>query len=135
MSRIFIDTAPFIYLFERNDELHNIVYEQFENWFNSNAVLLTSVLTLSEILVHPKSTQHSALEHKYKYLMKDMLSDPLIVIDEEIADRAAWFRVEYKLKTPDAIQLAAALQTGCDIFYSNDKNLKKVKELQVLICE
>ena len=132
MTRVFIDTAPFIYLLERDDKFNQAVYRQFENWFKSEAVLLSSVLTLSEVLVSPKQQQQLSLENKYKYLLKDILSEPLIVIDEEIADKTAFFRVKYKLKNPDALQIAAAIQAGSDIFYTNDKDLKKVKELQVI---
>ena len=132
MNRVFIDTAPFIYLLERDDEYNRTVYNQFENWFNNKSVLLSSVLTLSEVLVSPKQKKQSALECKYRYLLKDILSEPLIVIDEEVAEKTAFFRVKYKLKTPDALQIAAAIHAGSDIFYTNDKSLKKVKELQVV---
>ena len=132
MNRVFIDTAPFIYLLERDDELNRTVYQQFENWFESNSVLLTSVLTLAEVLVYPKQKKQVALENKYKYLIKEMLSEPLVAMDEEIADKSVFFRVKYKLKMPDAIQVATAIQTGCDIFYTNDKDLKKVKEIKII---
>lgn len=115
-DRVFIDTAPLISLFECGDKFNRAVYHQLENRFDSNAVLLTSVLTLSELLVHPKQEQLSGLERKYKYLLKELLSEPLVVIKETITDRAACFRADYKISTPDALQLTSAIESGCDIF-------------------
>jgi predicted nucleic acid-binding protein len=39
------------------------------------------------------------------------------------------------LKTPDAIQLAAALITSADYFLTNDIRLKVVNEIKVLVLE
>lgn len=37
--------------------------------------------------------------------------------------------------TPDAIQIATAIEIGCDEFYTNDVALKKVKEIEVSLIE
>lgn len=37
------------------------------------------------------------------------------------------------LKSFDAIQLAAALEEGCDAFYTNDKRLKNVQGVDLEI--
>lgn len=41
-------------------------------------------------------------------------------------------RVNYNLKTPDAIQLATAMENNTDVFLTNDERLKRVKEIEVL---
>jgi predicted nucleic acid-binding protein len=44
-------------------------------------------------------------------------------------------RATYNLKTPDALQVAAALHAGCDIFLTNDFGIKRVKEIHVLVLD
>ncbi len=36
---------------------------------------------------------------------------------------------------PDALQLAVAMQTDCQVFLTNDLKLKRVSELQVLVLD
>ena len=44
-------------------------------------------------------------------------------LDRKVFDLAARFRVENRLKTPDALHLAAATVAGCDAFWTNDRRL------------
>ncbi|MGL5942119.1 MAG: type II toxin-antitoxin system VapC family toxin [Waterburya sp.] len=44
-------------------------------------------------------------------------------------------RVKYNLKLPDALQITTAIETGCDSFLTNDKALKRVTELRILILD
>lgn len=133
MSRIFIDTAPFIYLFEQNGKYCDEVFHQISNWIGNNDRILSSVITLTEILVHPIKIGQNGIANKYKHMLTELLSEKLLVIDEQIADKASSLRVEYNLSTPDSIQLAAAINSGCDIFYTNDKKLSQIKDLDVLM--
>ena len=57
-------------------------------------------------------------------------------IDREIAEKAAKIRAEYKFfKTMDALQLATACLSGCDLVLTNDKQLKQFKEIKCLMVE
>ncbi len=58
-----------------------------------------------------------------------------ILIDSTVAERAADLRARYNLRTPDALQTAAALDTGWQAFLTNDTQLKRVIELRVLILD
>lgn len=53
-----------------------------------------------------------------------------------IAEKAAQIRVEYRdFKAMDALQLAAAICTGCDTFLTNDKQLKQFTGLHCVTVE
>ena len=54
-------------------------------------------------------------------------------IDEVIADKAADLRARYNLTLTDAFQLAIAIQAECDAFLTNDVDLKRVKEIPILV--
>jgi len=56
-------------------------------------------------------------------------------IDAETAKRAATLRAKYNLRTPDALQVATALEFDCQAFLTNDIALKRVTELRVLILD
>ena len=57
----------------------------------------------------------------------------IVEINQEIAKKAAQIRAEYKGFTGmDALQLAAACLSGCDLFLTNDKQLKQFKEIKCL---
>ncbi|MCM1245321.1 MAG: PIN domain-containing protein [Roseburia sp.] len=47
-----------------------------------------------------------------------------------IAEEGAKIRGKYKkFKAMDALQIATAIVSGCDMFFTNDKQLRQEKEL------
>lgn len=132
--RVYIDTAPIIYLTEGSEDRQVTIYTQIQNWIRSDAFLGTSSLTLLEVLVGPKRSGNKKLANKYKVLLRDILSCPLIPIDDTIAEKAAEYRAEYGFKTPDSIQLATAIEHGYDVFFTNDKQLKQCEGIDILLC-
>ena len=60
----------------------------------------------------------------------------IVEINREIAKKAAKIRAEYKgFKAMDALQLATACLTGCDLFLTNDKQLKQFKEIKCIMVD
>ena len=50
-------------------------------------------------------------------------------IDSDTAFLAAQLRAKYQgIKAMDSLQLASAIQNHCDVFLSNDKQLRQVEE-------
>jgi len=54
-------------------------------------------------------------------------------IDQAILEMAANLRATYRLKTPDSIHAATALQHGSSLFLTNDAGFRKVSGLNVAI--
>ena len=133
--KIFIDTAPLIYLIEGEEDFANIVEKQLNQWITAGQNLATSTLTLLELLVAPMRQQNKRLVQKYRALLQDLLSEPLIPLSEAVSEMAAQIRGVNGLKTPDSIQLATALYSGADIFYTNDKMLSKFSDIEILTVE
>jgi len=52
-----------------------------------------------------------------------------------VADLAAQLRARYRLSTPDAIQIATALDAGATGFIGNDKGWRKVQEIECLVLD
>jgi len=60
----------------------------------------------------------------------------IIEINQEIAEKAAQIRAEYKdFKAMDAFQLAAACLAKCDLFLTNDKQLRQFKEIKCITMD
>jgi len=66
----------------------------------------------------------------------DRLNIEIKVFDEEIATKAYQLRAKYQfLQGMDSIQLATALATNYEGFITNDKKLKKVDEISIILLE
>lgn len=56
-------------------------------------------------------------------------------VSPDIAQKAAEIRANYNVRTPDAIQLATALQGGATFFLTNDLPLRKFPEIKVVVVD
>ena len=130
-----IDWALIIYLVEKNPRYFPIVEEIFRRIDVGQWQAYTSVLTLTEILTHPRRTGNVRLENGYLDVLGDSANFMLLDVDAAIADVAADLRARHNLRTPDAIQLATALAAGCEAFLTNDYGLRRVDALRVLVLD
>lgn len=121
MSRIFWDTNLFIYLFEGYGELSNRTAELRARMLARGDQLLTSTLTLGELLVKPIEQGDTELCKKYEAAVS--ATAVLLTFDTNAAKIYAWLRSDRSLRAPDAIQLACAAATGVDLFITNDARL------------
>ena len=59
-----------------------------------------------------------------------------ISIGEDIAEKAAQIRAAYQgMKIADSLQLATAIIYGCDVFLTNDKQLRQVEEIKIQLVD
>jgi uncharacterized protein len=123
MSRIFWDTNLFIYLFEDYKELSKKTVALRRRMSERGDHLLTSTMTLGEILVRPFQRGDLAMCRRYE----ENLSKGAIVIpfDVKAARIYATLRGDRKLKAPDALQLSCAAAVGVDLFVTNDNRLHR----------
>src|SRR5262245_64686788 len=83
-------------------------------------IVVTSELTLAEVLVKPLKDQNPAIQHAYKAFLAPTQVLEVVPISRDILEEAAQWRATTKLKLPDAIHLATALRSKCDSFLTND---------------
>ncbi len=134
MSRLFFDTNLFIYLVEDREPWAQTVTGILERMSERKDVLLTSTMTLGEVLVKPLSLGDNGWANRYESL----LSSPgvtLIPFDKQCARIYAQLRQDKLIKAPDAIQLACAATAGCELFITNDDRLsrKQVPGIQFIV--
>src|SRR5271156_4788985 len=133
MSRIFWDTNLFIYLWEDYGTLSEAVKELRVKMLRRGDQLLTSTLTLAEILVKPADAGNSELCRKYEEAISSVAL--LIPLDTKVAKIYAAIRRDRRLKAPDVIQLASAASAAADLFVTNDARLqgKHVPGIQFIV--
>ncbi|HZQ97038.1 MAG TPA: type II toxin-antitoxin system VapC family toxin [Candidatus Sulfotelmatobacter sp.] len=133
MSRIFWDTNLFIYLFEDYGRFSKAVVRLRSNMLERGDQLLTSTLTLGEILVKPAERRDTARCAHYERAIRSAAI--LIPFDVEAARKYADLRTDRAIKAPDAIQLACAAAAGTDLFITNDERLrgKHVTGIQFIV--
>mgnify|MGYP005845406245 CR=1 FL=1 len=135
VTRLGIDTAPFIYFLERNPTYVDRVRDVFQRITKGHIVGVSSVVTLAEVLVRPKQLGNAILAHQYQRLLLRSRHFSLQVIDATSAERAAALRGRYAIRLPDAFQIAAAIQSGCTAFLTNDRQLQCVTDLRVIVLD
>lgn len=133
MSRVFWDTNLFIYLFESFGPLSKQVASLRSRMNARNDYLVTSAMTLGEILVKPNQSGDASAVSYYRKLITSTAT--VVPFDENAAAVYARIRTDRSLKPPDAIQLACAASAGVDLFITNDARLhpKQVPGIQFIV--
>ena len=121
MSRIFWDTNLFIYLFENYGNLSERVADVRLRMLARGDELLTSTLTLGEILVKPSETGDGNLKATYEEAVTKVST--VLPFSREAARLYAEIRRDRSIRPPDAIQLACAGHARVDLFITNDDRL------------
>lgn len=121
MSRIFWDSNLFIYLFEDYGSLSERVADLRQRMLDRGDELLTSTLTLGEVLVKPSETGDAQLKSVYEEAITKAAT--LLPFAREAARLYSEIRRDRSIRPPDAIQLACAAQARVDLFITNDDRL------------
>src|SRR5262249_40451062 len=118
-----LDTQLFIYFIEEEKRFLPLVKPLFEAFDHGDLVAVTSGLTLMEVLVVPYRSGNSLLADRYESLLTQSRGLRFIEVDRRLLKAAAQLRAVFKLKPPDAIQVAAALVGNCGAFLTNDRRI------------
>jgi predicted nucleic acid-binding protein len=127
-----LDTAPFIYYIEDVTPYADLLDPVFNLLENHAVRAVTSTVTFAEILTKPFADKNFSLADEIKFTLKSF-SSLVASIDEKLGEAAALIRARYTIRLPDALQVAAAVQGEASLFLTNDKRVKKVDALEVLV--
>jgi predicted nucleic acid-binding protein len=124
-----VDTAPFIYVLESHPQWADQFVGLFEAAAKGNLTIALSTITLAEVLTGPFKAGQTALAKRYE---KALSQYKVIPVSAAIAALAAQLRARYRLKLPDAIQLASALDIGAAALVTHDRDFSKVSGIAIL---
>ncbi|MSP62903.1 MAG: type II toxin-antitoxin system VapC family toxin [Myxococcales bacterium] len=128
-----IDTVAFIYFIEEHPTFLRLVEPIFAGIDRGRWEGVTSSLTLLETLVVPYRTGNQALAERYEAILTRSRGLRLVGLDLAVLRAASQLRATFPIKTPDALQMAAALSAGCTTFVTNDRHLPDVPGLRILL--
>ena len=117
--RIYLDACVVIYIVERHPEF----FTRINEYLSRNELdIVVSGLTRLECLVQPLRLEDMVRLRQFE-LFFNAPDLTVVPFSEHVFDRAATLRARHRLKTPDALHLAAAIEAGCDEFWTNDHRL------------
>ncbi len=131
---VFLDSAPIIYYIEDHPEYAPLMEEVMRSFQEKRIILMTSVISLTEVLIKPLQSNRIDLALTFKRFLKKTPNLFLIHIDDEISEEAAAIRAQYSfIRTMDAFQLATAVVKRASVFLTNDRKLRQVQRIPVII--
>ena len=111
-----------------------LVLPLFEAVYYSRIRLVTSTITLIEVLVQPIRRGELKIAQQYRDVLTNAANIQLVPLSQQIAETAAILRAQYQLRTPDTIQLATAKMSGAAAFITNDEQFAKT-DFNVLLLD
>lgn len=126
-----LDTAPLIYFIEENTNYIETVKLFFEAMDRGDMFVVTSTITLLEVLVHPLRSNNKELAAEYRDILLNSKLTTL-EISSGIAEKAAQLRASHNIRTPDALQISAAMNAGATHFFTNDARLPEIPSIHIL---
>jgi predicted nucleic acid-binding protein len=130
-----LDTAPLIYFIEKHPVYFPMLLPFFEAVERGDIEIVTSTLTLTEVLVHPLRHGNQELAQQYSRILLNALHVQTFAVSPGVAIAAAHLRASHGYKTPDAIQLATAQAGHATFFVTNDYILASTSSLQVVVLK
>ena len=135
-KRIAIDSMCFIYHFARHTLYSPLTKAIFVALEQKEIFAVTSMLTITEVFVHAERSRDGLILHEYERFFHSFENLQIIAVDWYIARAAARLRSEYAtLRTPDAVQVAAAMIGECGTFVTNDKRLRNISGVNHVLLD
>lgn len=134
-QRIGLDSNIFIYFIEGIPAYQKLTRKIFESIEAGRNEGICSTLSLLEVIVQPYRNKDEERVNQFYGWLTTYPHLSWVAMTLAIADQGAQLRARYKLKIPDAILLATAIQSEATGFLGNDKRLNKFTELEVLILD
>ncbi|HEY3571964.1 MAG TPA: type II toxin-antitoxin system VapC family toxin [Thermoanaerobaculia bacterium] len=129
--KVYLDANFFIYVLEAVEPWARVAGEVLGALDRGELAAVTSELSLAECLVKPMELGRSEVTEAYLEFLQNRRFLAIGPVSREILIEAAHLRGLSRIKLPDAIHAATALQKGCSSFLTNDDRLK-IEGIEVL---
>ena len=127
-----IDSAPIIYYLENHPEFAERFAPFFEAAEAGEIELAISVITLAEVLAGPLQHGNELLAAQYERALTAATGWHVVPVSQQVAVQAARLRATYKLRLPDAIQVATAIVSGAHALVTHDKAFSRIKAIRII---
>jgi predicted nucleic acid-binding protein len=130
-----LDTSIFIYHFESATRFAPAAGQAFRDLGDGVFEGVASTVTLMELAVRPLQIGRPDVADEYEVLLANYPHLAIRDVDRRAARRAADLRASTGLRPADALQLGVCLEHGATAFLTNDRRLRPVSDLEVLLLE
>jgi predicted nucleic acid-binding protein len=128
-----LDSAIFIYWIEEHSRFAPLLDPVFDAVDRGKLAAVTSALTLLEVLIVPYQAGNLALAESYESILARGRGLRMVELDRGQLRVAAQLRAAHpSLRTPDALQIGAAMAEDCAALLTNDRQLPTIPGLDVL---
>lgn len=131
-AAVVVDSAPIIYFLEDHPTLGVRFAALFERVAQGEVSIVTSAIALAEVLAGPLSAGNEVLAEQYRVALTEGAGWSVHPVTASLAVAAARFRVKHRLKLPDAIQLATAVEVGAYALVTHDRDFRGVQDVHVI---
>jgi predicted nucleic acid-binding protein len=123
-KKVGIDTVVFVYFLEGHPEMGNCARRLFQKIESGSIDAFASDLVIGELIVKP--LQQGKLENatEYKEKLPQFPNLNFCTVTREVIITGAELRAIKKLGFVDSLHLASAVLNGCEVFLTNDYELK-----------
>jgi predicted nucleic acid-binding protein len=128
---VLIDTNPIIYVLDGHS-LAKPFEQLFADIEAGRVFALVTPITLAEVVAGPLTAGNESLVARYRSALTAGPGWRLREIDADIAVLAARLRARHRLRLPDALQLAVAIDENCYALVTHDRDFRRVKDVRVL---
>lgn len=127
-----VDSAPIIYLLDGNSKFTPHFMPIFQDIEKGRIRAVISSVTIAEVLSGPLKQGNEVLADRYYRALTSGEGWTVHDLNSEISFLSARIRVQYRLKLPDAIQIATAIDSGSSALVTHDRDFKEMDEIPVL---
>lgn len=129
-KNVYFDTNIFIYLLEGYKE-YSALLSGIQALIENNQIsVFSSDLVYTELLPpHAKLGNKKAIEQTIEFVSTFNVA----TISKEIFIHAGILRGETNMKAPDAIHVATAMASDCEVFLTNDKDIQTPKWIEKVL--
>ena len=131
---VYLDANPVIYSVENHPVYWPLLQPLWQAAKGKTIEIVSSDLVLMETLIGPLKSGDTALANAYEQLFQQAQTR-LLPITHATLRRAAQLRATTKLKTPDALHAATALDASCALFVTNDVGFRVVPGLPLVVLD
>jgi predicted nucleic acid-binding protein len=131
-KKVYFDTNIFIYLLEHHQELGEICLSLVQSAVDKEMDGYSGELVLAELLVKPLKDNNARAVQAVKDLFTKDTRIELLPHTKSAFITAAHLRATYKIKLPDALHIATAIENDIEVFLTNDREIPSIPEFTVL---
>jgi predicted nucleic acid-binding protein len=126
---LLIDSAPIIYVLERNPQFRPRFRPLFEAQEAGKVRFAVTTITIVEVMAGPLREGNEALAARYRTMLE---SWRVVELNVDIAAHAARLRAALRFRLADAIQAASALAINATALVTHDRDFTRLKSLRVI---